>query len=73
MGLRMLREQASGLTRDQRNVSSGRLPLRRAVITLTALGSEAHSARFGREERERFVSDRFTREPRPAVRRSARA
>jgi SHS family lactate transporter-like MFS transporter len=49
------------------------VPVLVAVITLTALGSEAHSARFGGEERERFVSDRFAREPRPAVRRSARA
>jgi MFS transporter, SHS family, lactate transporter len=49
------------------------VPVLVAVITLTALGAEAHSARFGRDERERFVSDRFTREPRPAMRRSARA
>ena len=40
-----------------------------AVIALTALGSEAHSARFGEaeeEEREPFETDRFTREPTPA-------
>jgi SHS family lactate transporter-like MFS transporter len=49
------------------------VPVLVAVIILTALGSEAHSARFGGDERERFVSDRFTREPRPALRRSARA
>jgi SHS family lactate transporter-like MFS transporter len=49
------------------------VPVLVAVITLTALGSEAHSARFGADERERFVSDRFTREPRPTLRRSARA
>jgi hypothetical protein len=40
-----------------------------AVVVLTALGSEAHSARFGeREEQERepFTTDRFTREGAPA-------
>jgi hypothetical protein len=40
-----------------------------AVIALTALGSEAHSARFGGgddEDAESFVTDRFTREPTPA-------
>jgi SHS family lactate transporter-like MFS transporter len=45
------------------------VPVLAAVIVLTALGSEDHSARFGR--RERFASDRFTREP--AVARSGRA
>jgi SHS family lactate transporter-like MFS transporter len=45
------------------------VPVLVAVIVLTALGSEAHSARFGdREEAERepFATDRFTREPAPA-------
>ncbi|MGZ6709733.1 MAG: hypothetical protein ACXVFN_22675, partial [Solirubrobacteraceae bacterium] len=45
------------------------VPVLVAVIVLTALGSEAHSARFGeREEQERepFATDRFTREPTPA-------
>jgi hypothetical protein len=41
-----------------------------AVIALTALGSEAHSARFGEaaddETAEPFTSDRFTHEPAPA-------
>jgi SHS family lactate transporter-like MFS transporter len=48
------------------------VPVLVAVITLTALGAEAHGARFGREERrEPFESDRFAREPaaaRPAPR-----
>jgi SHS family lactate transporter-like MFS transporter len=49
-------------------------PVLLVVITLTALGSEAHGARFGGEhgrEKEPFQSDRFTREPaaaRPAPR-----
>jgi hypothetical protein len=36
-----------------------------AVILLTALGSEDHSANFGgaQDEEEPFTSDRFTREP----------
>jgi MFS transporter, SHS family, lactate transporter len=41
-------------------------PVLLAVITLTALGSEAHGARFGgeqRREKQPFESDRFTREP----------
>ena len=45
------------------------VPVLVAVIALTALGSEAHSARFGEagdEEAESFASDRFTREPTPA-------
>lgn len=40
-----------------------------AVVALTALGSEDHSARFGDagdDEREPFETDRFTREPTPA-------
>ena len=40
-----------------------------AVIALTALGSEDHSARFGAtddEARERFTTDRFRREGAPA-------
>jgi MFS transporter, SHS family, lactate transporter len=42
------------------------VPVLIAVILLTAVGSEAHSARFGGEadaDDERFESDRFTREP----------
>jgi ABC-type cobalt transport system substrate-binding protein len=42
------------------------------VIVLTALGSEAHSARFGGaddEAREPFTTDRFTREGAPAAQR----
>ena len=42
------------------------VPVLVAVIALTALGSEAHSARFGsaeEDEREPFTTDRFTREP----------
>jgi SHS family lactate transporter-like MFS transporter len=40
------------------------VPVLVTVIALTALGSEAHSARFGeREADEPFTSDRFTREP----------
>ena len=44
------------------------VPVLVAVITLTALGSEAHSARFGSaedDECEPFTTDRFTREPVP--------
>ena len=40
-----------------------------AVIVLTALGSEDHSARFGGaddEARESFTTDRFTRAGAPA-------
>jgi hypothetical protein len=40
------------------------VPVLVAVILLTAVGSEAHSARFGGEaEDERFESDRFMRDP----------
>jgi ABC-type cobalt transport system substrate-binding protein len=42
------------------------------VIVLTALGSEAHSARFGGaddEACEPFTTDRFTREGAPAAQR----
>jgi SHS family lactate transporter-like MFS transporter len=45
------------------------VPVLVAVIVLTALGSEAHSARFGgreEDEREPFTSDRFAREAAPA-------
>jgi hypothetical protein len=46
------------------------VPVLVAVILLTALGSEAHSARFGREPEPEhepgFTSDRLTREPAPA-------
>jgi hypothetical protein len=46
------------------------VPVLAVVIVLTALGSEDHSARFGRAEdeeaRERFTTDRFTREGAPA-------
>jgi hypothetical protein len=45
------------------------VPVLVAVIVLTALGSEDHSARFGGaddEARESFTTDRFTREGAPA-------
>jgi len=45
------------------------VPVLVAVIVLTALGSEAHSARFGGAEdeaREPFTTDRFRREGVPA-------
>jgi SHS family lactate transporter-like MFS transporter len=45
------------------------VPVLVAVVALTALGSEDHSARFGDagdDEREPFETDRFTREPTPA-------
>ena len=48
------------------------VPVLVAVIVLTALGSEAHSARFGSaedDEREPFTTDRFTREPVPEAER----
>jgi MFS family permease len=48
------------------------VPVLVTVIVLTALGSEAHSARFGGaddEAREPFTTDRFTREGAPAAQR----
>jgi hypothetical protein len=57
--LRMLREQASGPTREQRNTFV-------APWLGWAIDAFDYSARFGRaaeEEGEGFTSDRFTREP----------
>jgi MFS transporter, SHS family, lactate transporter len=50
------------------------VPVLVTVIVLTALGSEAHSARFGdrdevADEDEPFATDRFTREGAPAAQR----
>jgi hypothetical protein len=48
------------------------VPVLVTVIVFSALGSEAHSARFGdrdEEEREPFSTDRFTREGAPAAQR----
>ena len=45
------------------------VPVLVAVVTLTALGAEDHSARFGAaddEAREPFTTDRFRREGAPA-------
>ena len=78
MGVGMLREQASGLTRDQRNVRRCVVivPVLVTVIVLSALGSEDHSARFGRaddeEAREPFSTDRVRREGAPAPERLRR-
>jgi hypothetical protein len=48
------------------------VPVLVAVILLTLLGQEAHSARFGRAPEPAFASDRFTRapagEPAPRIR-----
>jgi hypothetical protein len=49
--------------------STRRRPVLVAVVALTALGSEDHSARFGgrdEDEREPFSTDRFRREGAPA-------
>jgi MFS transporter, SHS family, lactate transporter len=43
------------------------IPVLLAVILLTLLGPEDHSARFGEEAGARFASDRFTREPATAT------